>query len=285
MASFLEDSSKIVTEMRNNLACQVCGDHAKPGQWYRCLNLHSICHECKDQNERCSCGQPISLEHCKLTEQLLSVQGLKFNCANTKHGCREVLAQNALAEHQSECIYRLVPCPMIALDEFECNDKVTFQDVLRHFEACCWKEPPTIDLFKICTGTIEQEYIDGEDWYDDPVKCTFNDQTFLLLEKMKEKVLYMWVYMLGSRNEAKHFSYTSKLFGPKSEISFKGEVAAIDEPFESLYKDGKCFAIPHSAYLAQLMNEDREFKWSLEIRNLKEEAKDYNYESGISDNE
>ena len=91
--------------------------------------------------------------------------------------------------------------------------------------------------------------------------------------------------MLGSPNEAKHFSCTLKLFGPKSEISFKGEVAAIDEPFESLYKAGKCFAIPYSAFKAQFWDENCVYKYSLEIRNLKEEAKDDNYESGISDNE
>ena len=33
------------------------------------------------------------------------------------------------------------------------------------------------------------------------------------------------------------------------------------------------------------LNESRKFEYSLEIRNLKEEAKDENYESGISDND
>ena len=66
---------------------------------------------------------------------------------------------------------------------------------------------------------------------------------------------------------------------------FEGKVASIDESFDTLYEAGKCFAIPRKVFMAQFVNEDREFKYSLEIRNLKEEVKDENYESGISDND
>ena len=91
-------------------------------------------------------------------------------------------------------------------------------------------------------------------------------------------------YILGSPIEAKHYSYTLKLIGKETETAFKAKVASIDESFGSLYKAGKCFTIPHDAFMAQFVDEDT-FKYSLEIRNLKEEAKDDNYESGISDND
>jgi len=68
-------------------------------------------------------------------------------------------------------------------------------------------------------------------------------------------------------------------------LSFKGEVAAIDESFRAIWRSGKCFSILHSALINQFVDEDREYAYSLEIRNLKEEAQDGNYESGVSDND
>ena len=91
--------------------------------------------------------------------------------------------------------------------------------------------------------------------------------------------------MLGSPNEAKHFSYTLKLFGPKSTLTTEQKVAAIDESFNTLSKAGKCFAYALKMFVAQFSDEERKFEYSLRIRNLKEEVKDENYESGISDND
>ena len=62
-------------------------------------------------------------------------------------------------------------------------------------------------------------------------------------------------------------------------------MAAIDESFDDLSKAGKCFAIPVKTFSSQFVNEDKLYEYSLDIRNLKEDAMDENYESGISDND
>ena len=294
MASFLEKCGKTMTEIRNVLVCQVCKGHARPGEkrWYRCMNLHQICQECKAKEEKCLCGQPISLDYCKIIEQLLSVEGLKFNYINTKNGCKEAFVENALGEHESECIYRLVPCPYDAMWEDGCGERIAFQKVIQHFEYEHLNESnevlevlPCIDLSKIQTGNLNELGLSGNDCYDDPYKCTLNNQTFLLGGKTTDKIVYQWVYILGSPDEAKNFSYTFKLIGRKSENSFKGKVASIDEDFDTLFESGKCFAIPHKALIAQFVDEDNKYEYSLEIHNLKEEVKDEHCESGISDNE
>ena len=138
MASCFEDLSKTVAEIQSDLVCQICGDFARPGkrQWYRCFNMHQICQNCKaicKENGKCSCGQPISNEYCKMTEKWLSVKGQKFNCINTKHGCREIMDEDALEEHESECIFRSVPCPKGLEREFV-GSVVTFQDVVQILE-------------------------------------------------------------------------------------------------------------------------------------------------------
>ena len=138
MATFLENSSKALTEFRNDLVCHICKDLPRPGkkQWYRCLKLHPICQDCKGKNEKCSCGHTITNEFCKMTEKLLSVVGMKYNCVNTKNGCQEVLAETALESHESECIYRVVECLKNAyFSSFKCAEKVTFREVIQHYEG------------------------------------------------------------------------------------------------------------------------------------------------------
>ena len=229
-----------------------------------------------------------------MTEKWLNVEGLKFNCVNTKSGCQETHAENALEDHESECIYRLVPCPTLAFGE-HCEEKVTFQDVIQHYEKHCGSQLKEMDESKshfvmleyvgICWNNLVGAWKDNDmsgDGHSDPYKIILKNRTFLFAGKTSEGIIYFWVYLLGSRNEAKHFSYTLKLFNNKSEISFKGKVAAIDECFGNVLTNGNCFAIPQNVYIAHF-HEDHEC--SLEIQNMKEEVKDDNYESGISDNE
>ena len=281
MASFLED----LTEMRNNLICQICKNPARPEkkQWYRCMNLHQICQDCKGKNEKCSCGHPISFDFCKMTEKLLSIKPLKLNCFNAKNGCQEVLAENALEDHESQCIYRLVPCLIAAFHKSE--RKVTFQDVIQQHEELTRSKLQKLDLNSKALQTLTPLGQSGASCYLNPIKCSLNNQIFLLAGKTEDKIMYKWVYILGSLNEAKHFTFKLALFGTKVTTTFEGPVSAIDESFDALFEAGKCFAIPHNNFIAQIVNENNEYYCSLEIRNLKEEVKDENYESGISDSE
>ena len=275
MASFLGDSNKTMTEIRSDLVCQMC---ERPGKkrWFRCLNLHQICPDCK-RKEQCCCGQPFSNKYEKTTEKMLNAVGMKYNCANAKNGCQEVLAESALDDHVSECIYRSVPCLKNNLSppshRKKCREKVTFREVIQHYEKHKKAKLEELDLKIKHTKIWSQELsLSGRNCYWDPVKFTLNNQTFLLAEKTEDKVVYMWIYILGSPKDAKHFSFTLNFYGKNAALSFKGKVAAIDESFETLSKAGKCFAYDHKSFLAQVLDEENKYEYSLEIRNLKEEA-------------
>ena len=269
MASF-EDFNNIVTE---NLICQVCEDPARPGkrQWYRCMSLHQICQDCKEKEEKCVCDQPISLEYCKMTEKLLSII-LKFNCVNMKNGCQETCFENALGEHESKCIFRQVPCLWTLMGGATCETQPVFHNFIQHYESAHEK----IRDSNLAKGSYGWEAF----------QCTFNNGTFVFCKRFLDSTLYMWVYILGSPNEAKHFSYTLKVVGKdgKYENSFKGEVVAIDEPFETLWKTGKCFTIRREAFNAQYWNNyEYQFLLKIEYLNLKEETKDDDYDSANGD--
>ena len=277
MAS-LEDVNKTVVEIRNDLNCQICQDHARHNnkKWYRCLNLHPICQRCKAR-KKCSCGQPISLEYCKQTEKLLSLKGLNFKCVNASRGCQEILARNALEEHKSVCQYRLVPCPWIAMGE-KCRAKVTCQNAIPHLDQHLKKKGFSVYVGepKIKPGMSEFGML-GFDSTSHAYGFDIGDRTFLLTGKTEDKICYDWMYLLGSPEEAEQYTYSLKFHGKQSgaEIQFKGKVASIDETFDTLFNAGKCFAYPHKAFIAQVV-EDMDYEMSVGIRNVDDE----NNESG-----
>ena len=97
------------------------------------------------------------------------------------------------------------------------------------------------------------------------------------------------VYIVGPPEEAKHFSCTLKYFGTKSCTTFDGQVISIDESLKTVLEregyDGKVFPMNLRFFEKMFVNKDGKFEYSLEVKNLKEEAKDDNYESGISDDD
>ena len=265
-----------VTELRGQIVCHICETPARPGKtrWYRCHNLHQICQECKETNgkEKCYCNQPILIVYCEWTEKFLKkIKGSKLNCKNTKNGCKETFHENALEDHELECLFRLVPCME---SKSGCEAKLTLQNVIQHYEKEHLKDglQSIENKLKRVGGSITN------------VKMDLNGNVFIVKGQIfGNKTAILWVYILGSPKEAKHFTYTLKLFGSKSTIMYVGKVAAIDESFDTLYMAGKCFTFQFDTFKDQFKNEDGNYEYSLEIRNLKEEAKDENVDSGASD--
>merc|ERR1712062_479305 len=127
-----QDFDQILIEQ---LKCYICKDGLKAGKhrWYRCLQLHMICQDCKEAGNlaNCLCKKKISLEYCKMTEALLNAKKMRFSCENQLRGCQEKLDEENMTFHQSECIYRLVECPNL-----KCQSKlVPFHDLLNHMKT------------------------------------------------------------------------------------------------------------------------------------------------------
>ena len=202
---------------------------------------------------------------------------MKWNCKNTKTGCREVLVDYALEDHESTCIYREVHCP---IGPISCTDLI-FKDVIEHFEQkhglTDFSQHPN---FK---GSIPK---DGA-WNIIKSRFEFDGYDFFSFIMSSNDLgdVYSLPYIIGSPNEAKHFSYTLKFTGPKTSLTFEGQVTSIDEPLETIIRDGALCGISLHTFMKQFVDEDGKFEYSLEVKNLKKEAKDENYESGISDDD
>ena len=107
--------------------------------------------------------------------------------------------------------------------------------------------------------------------------------------KLKDGVNHHWIHFYGSPIEAKNYSYTLEYYNdaktPIVTCSFSDQVVPIDETAGSIIENGNCFAISRKVLENKFIQEQdtANFKFSVKIRNLKEEVKDENVESGVSD--
>merc|ERR1712062_292326 len=154
-----------------------------------------------------------------------------------------------------------------------CNEKVIFQNVIQHYEAKHSSLIPMVNNSKRIASKMSN------------VKIEMNGKQFILqcIGSKKGNTLAQWVYLIGSPEEAKHFSFILKFFGPNSTNVYTGKVGAIDESYETLYDTGRVATHELQGFRNQFLNEDGKYEYSLEIRNLKEEVKDENVDSGASD--
>ena len=216
MASFHEDSSKTMEEIRNDLICQICEGRPRPGksQWYRCGNLHFICQNCKATKHKCACEKRISKVCCQIIEKLLNVKGLKFNCTNTKHGCQQAFLESALDDHESECIYRLLQCPVVAHDDNEsiaraCEESFAFKNAFDHYKQ------HDEDLIK-CPNKfrrVEQTEKTLHFFFTkraNGIEIEYDGKIFVNECICLNGIVYYWVYFFGTPNEAKHYSTERK---------------------------------------------------------------------------
>ena len=123
--------------------------------------------------------------------------------------------------------------------------------------------------------------------YYSPKKITAENKIFFSVIQIKDGLLYHWVHFCGSPIEAKKYSYTLEYYNdtktPKVTCTFTDQVVSIDETADSIIENGNCFTIFRKAFENKFLLKDDKFKFSVKIRNLKEEVKDENVESGVSD--
>ena len=273
-----------------HLKCHICESRLRAGKhrWYRCTQAHIICQDCREVKEKtnCSCTELIPLEFCKAIEALLNQDKMQFKCENLARGCQESSDEENMIFHQTECIFRTVNCPHPV-----CKSQEPFHELLDHMktnENCRAK----LERFgkKIdCSLTFDFDFVC--DFYFAKghllVQITVDKTVFFSVMRIQDGVLHHWIQIYGSPSEAKNYSYTLEYYNdtktPKVTLSFSDQVVSIDETFDKIIENGKCLAIPRKLFEKRFLTDENKFKFSIEIRNLKEEFKDENVESGVSD--
>ena len=151
----------------------------------------------------------------------------------------------------------------------------------------------TISIRRKETETLEEilfeKAFEKGDFYMAPIQFEFDDRVFFLmgLQPNETSSYYFWLQMYASKIEAMNYYYTLEFHGtdPRCRIVHSTQVISIDETKNSILKDNKCFGFDFKFFKSHYVDENRSYKFSISIRNEKEEAKDDNVESGISDDE
>ena len=281
--------------LHEELNCFICDNGVIAGKlhWYKCLQGHMVCQDCKEvkDKKKCSCNKSfIPGGHCKMTEALLKVDKMRFKCENLTRGCQETMNEENMIFHQTECIYRLVNCPR------GCKPEVPFHELFDHMNEnkdlggdgevviMQFKKEKEFE-FEIKRSIWKKEPLSGLGFL--PMMISIESKVFFSVLKSRGNLFYHWIHFAGSPNEAKNYSYTLEYQNEEQTVmnQFIGQVISIDETADSIIENGKCFGVAVKLFEAEFLNEKRLFKPLVTIRNLKQEAKDENVESGTSDND
>ena len=282
MASNTEISEIIGKELK----CYICksGPKARKNlQGYRFPSMHQICRICRESKtedvKKCSCGKAISDEYCKMTEAILKSKSIRFMCENQERGCQEILDEESMICHEPDCILRLVKCPKIS-----CKFKGSFHKLLEHMEEIiCYHDEYSRKVDKKWIQKFTLKYFTSVN----PMRHNFDGRVFFSIAKVIGNTFFWWVQVIGSQVEAKNYYYTLEFHGidPEVRTVHTGQVFPIDETSDSITTGYNCLTINIKAMRTQFIDQDEQVSYSVSIQNMKEEAKDDNVESGISDDE
>ena len=281
--------------LHEELKCFICDNGAMAGKhhWYKCMEGHMICQDCKEVKEmkKCSCNKSFVKGHCKMTEALLKVDKMRFKCKNLIRGCQETMNEEDMIFHQSECIYRLVESPRYLsrcpYDDFEYSfhkliDDMKGRDEISEVEIeMSFQVKTSFDVVLYCFCIMK------------PVMIVIDGNVFFYVMHYRDKMFHSWIYLHGSPLQAKNYSYTLEYKNEENTVSSRhvGKVIPIDESNKAVIEKGNCMVVSDKLFKAEYIMESRPdrdyalFKPSIKIRNLKQEAKDENVESGISDSD
>ena len=303
----LELKKKLFLDLIEEFQCYLC--KALPSttniKFYRCMNQHLVCESCCVSESCCvppslSCPSPrcpqkiapqvrcsyycytqqvtkhkkADYKECSIVRKILEQLQL-LACIFYKNGCREINFRDDLLEHQKECVFRDIKCPDIA-----CLKTIPFTSFTDHMQSGHHR---SIDIKMECG--IKKKFERSIPTTSTLKLISLNGLTFIEMWYNKDNTMYVWVYLLGDPYEAERFQYhihLKKEFG--KETTFFGKVKSINEGYVQIMNDENT-CVTSTVMLKRYLNDKGELEYTLKIRNLKEEVKDDNCESGIDDSD
>ena len=271
----------------HHLFCQDCagrhGSHSRYGNDWKCPGQDREGYVTKpDTPKPCKSYIYMKAGHCQVIEALLNSDKMQVKCKNLDRGCQETLDKEKWDSHLAECIYRLVKCP-----SNDCFHSLAFQELLEHMTQNnrCVGESYTTMFFK-SAWSLTSPYQRPK-----PLKIEIDGKVFFFVSTSSTSYdgpKLFWMQFLGTPIEAKNYSYTLEFkseTSPTDTLFFNGQPFSIDGT-----SGGNYFGVEKNYFGKKFVFVDpkdeskiQKFRVEIKIRNLKEEVKDDNVESGVSD--
>jgi len=116
-------------------------------------------------------------------------------------------------------------------------------------------------------------------------KFTAFNKTFFEVGIIRNNFIYKWIYVLALPDEAKNYYFHAYMKNANGEnvLTYYGQVLSMVETHEEVIENQNCFIIGAKNVKKFVKEGTNQVDFSLKIRNLKDEAKDEEDESGIDD--
>ena len=161
--------------------------------------------------------------------------------------------------------------------------KVSFKDLIEHVNNANNHNGETIDLAEKCEGK-PNTFLCNFSGKPEKIEA-FNGVVFYAMAKsfgeMFNESFYAWIYFAGSPIEVKNYSVAMTLtsFDKNIKRNHEGPVFSMNDSFEKI--KGKTFSLTNDD-VEKFEFDSKDLNITVTIRNLKEEAKDDDVESGAS---
>lgn len=87
----------------DQLKCPVCRG-IPPDKILQCVNGHTVCIACYSSLDSCPvCRVPYGAKDIQNTQLEYIMDKMKFECANVKEGCTEILQRRDISKHAKVC--------------------------------------------------------------------------------------------------------------------------------------------------------------------------------------
>ena len=199
---------------------------------------------------------------------------LPIYCKYKSNGCQEILMKEDMIKHEQGCVYRPIFCA-----DLNCTQTSTYHGLLEHITQV-HKGLDVIEKKKfIITSKV------GVDLKPEKLATTrisAFDFTFFEAGAITDQFMFKWIYILGDPEVAKNFCYHVKVSNGVTEHTSNEVVQSVSEHFNDITKSFKAFFLP-IVRVKEFLDKNSQMVLEYQIRNMKEDAKDDNEESGISD--
>ena len=181
-----------------------------------------------------------------------------FHCVIHEKVCRELLEGSACYDHKQSCLFRKVNCPYL-----ECTKMTDMVDVGNHVYKGHSNEKTQEVKFD---ETIKAGFIFGIHNYFAPHQVKTPDAMqfyFVGFRQNSTKLSFIWIYAIGSPEEAKNYKCSISLARSGKTSTYEGSVHTLDEHYEDIVEKRNAFVIDD--------HELKQFRTSTQMRTFEVE--------------
>merc|ERR1712062_518973 len=198
-------------------------------------------------------------------------------CKYKSYGCQEILMKEDMINHEQGCVYRPIFCPYLT-----CCQHSTYPRLMEHVTQV-HKGLDVIEQKKFIIINSKMGALYSQKLATTRISAF--DFTFFEVGTITNQFMFKWIYILGDPDVAKNFYYHVKIKNASGvELIFNDQVRSLSEYYADITGSFKAFFIPLGR-VKEFLDDNSQMVFEYQIRNKKDEAKDDNEESGISDDD